>query len=103
MTSSERPSPEPLLKKEASPAVPRGQNSGNALEASNALNYRALGSRPGELQESSESLSKVFPESFQNFLREVPAILLVYGHLLPMALAARAPADVPSSVLECSS
>ena len=43
MTGSERPSPEPLLKKEASPAVLGGENSGNALEASNALNYRAWG------------------------------------------------------------
>ena len=41
MSSSERPSPEPLLKKEASPAVLGGDHSGNALEASNALNYRA--------------------------------------------------------------
>ena len=40
MTSSERPSPKPLLKKEASPAVLRGENSGNALEASNALHDR---------------------------------------------------------------
>ena len=39
MTSSERPSPEPILEKEASPAVRGGgENSGNALEASNALN-----------------------------------------------------------------
>ena len=35
--------PEPLLQKEASPAVLGGGNSGNALEASNALNYRAWG------------------------------------------------------------
>ena len=41
MTGSERPSPEPLLKKEASPAALGGrEKSGNALEASNALNYR---------------------------------------------------------------
>ena len=43
MTSSERPSPEPILKKEASPAVLGGENSGNTLEASNALNYRVWG------------------------------------------------------------
>ena len=44
MTGSERPFPEPLLKKEASPAVRGGgENSGNALEPSNALNYRAWG------------------------------------------------------------
>ena len=44
MTGSGRPSPEPLLKKEAPPAVlGGGDNSGNALEASNALNYRVWG------------------------------------------------------------
>ena len=44
MTGSERPSPEPLLKKEASPAVlGEEENSGNALETSIALNYRAWG------------------------------------------------------------
>ena len=45
MTGSERPSPEPLLKKkEASPAVlGGGENSGDALEASSALNCRAWG------------------------------------------------------------
>ena len=43
MSSSERPSPEPLLKKMARPVVLGGDNSGNALEASNALNYRAWG------------------------------------------------------------
>ena len=42
MTGSERPSPEPLLKKEASPAVLGGDNSGNALEASNALQGRTF-------------------------------------------------------------
>ena len=41
MTSSERPFAQPLLKKEESPPVLRGETSGNALEASNALNYRA--------------------------------------------------------------
>ena len=43
MTGSERPSPEPLLKKEVPPAVLRGENSRNALEPSNASNYRAWG------------------------------------------------------------
>ena len=46
MTSSERPraSPEPLVKKKGRPQPYRGgENSGHALEASNALNYRALG------------------------------------------------------------
>ena len=55
MTSSERPSPEPILKKEASPAVLGGEKSGNALEASNALNYRLGASQPysrGKFQET---------------------------------------------------
>ena len=42
MTSSERPSQEPLLKKEASPYW-GGDNSGNALAASSALNCGAWG------------------------------------------------------------
>ena len=42
MTGSERPSPEPLLKKEPQ-TYWGGEDSGNALEASNALNYRAWG------------------------------------------------------------
>ena len=40
MTGSERPSPEPLLKKEA---YWGGENSGNALEPSNALKCRVWG------------------------------------------------------------
>ena len=44
VTSSERPSPEPLLKKEASPGVLSGREFWiHALEASNALNHRAWG------------------------------------------------------------
>ena len=73
MTSSERPSPEPILKKEASPAVlgGRGENSGNALEASDALNHRAWGipavlSRgiPGNALRAFPGLSRNFPEFF---------------------------------------
>ena len=53
MTGSERPSPEPLLKKERRPQPYwGGENSGNALEASNALNYRDLGDPRGEFQET---------------------------------------------------
>ena len=63
MTSSERPSPEPLLKKEASPAVLGGrENSGNALEALNALNYRAWG-----IPAFQEKTLRAFPGSFRNF------------------------------------
>ena len=67
MTGSERPSLEPLLKKEASPAVLGGkeENSGNALEPSNALNYSVLGhpshTLEGNSRKSSESVSGVFP------------------------------------------
>ena len=43
MTGSERPSPEPLLKKKRPQPYWGGENSGNALEPSNALNYRAWG------------------------------------------------------------
>ena len=43
MIGSERPSPELLLMREASPAVLGGENSGDALEASYALNYRDWG------------------------------------------------------------
>ena len=56
MTGSERPSPEPLLKKERpQPYCGGGENSENALEPSNALIYRAWGSQPysrGEFQET---------------------------------------------------
>ena len=77
MTSSERPSPEPLLKKEASPAVLRGENSGNALEASNALNYRAWGF-PAVLSRGIPGKApRAFPGSFwrglfRNFLDFLP-------------------------------
>ena len=49
MTGSERPSPEPIPKKEASPAVLGGEHSGKALEASNALNYRVFAKLHGKL------------------------------------------------------
>ena len=49
MAGSERPSPEPLLKKRGVPSrTGGGENSGNALEASNALNERVWGI-PAEL------------------------------------------------------
>ena len=47
MASSDRPSPKPLLEKEASAAVFGGrENSGNALDASNASNYWGFGGFP---------------------------------------------------------
>ena len=80
MTGSERPSPEPHLKKEASSAVLGGErNSGNALEASNALNYRVWGipasTLEGNSRKRSESVSGVFPEFFRNFFWKVAAVL----------------------------
>ena len=71
MTGSGRPSPEPLLKKEAPPAVlGGGEKSGNALEAANALNCRVWGipavlptGIPGKRSESVfRGLSGIFPE-----------------------------------------
>ena len=68
MTGSERPSPEPLLKKEASPAVPQGgENSGNALDASNAFNYRAWGIPAVLSREIPGNALRAFPGSFRNF------------------------------------
>ena len=77
MASSERPSPEPLLKKEVTPAVLGGENSGNALEVPNALNYgvwgipAVLSTVEGNSRKRSESVSGVFPE----FFPKVPAVL----------------------------
>ena len=71
MSSSERPSPEPLPEEEASPAVlgGGGANSGNTLEASNALNYRAWGI-PAVLSRGIPGKAlRVFPGSFRNFSR----------------------------------
>ena len=72
MSSSERPSPEPILKKEASPAVLGEKNSGNALEASKALNYTTTiiglgGSQPYSLRGISGNALRAFPGSFRNF------------------------------------
>ena len=80
MTSSERPSLEPLLKKKRpQPHRGGGENSGNALEASDALNYRVWGVSSRTLErnyrKSSESISGIFPEFFPSFLREVPSLL----------------------------
>ena len=77
MTGSGRPSPEPLLKKEAPPAVLGGDNSGNALEASNALNYSIGLGHPSRTLDGN-SRKRFFPESFRNFFRKVPAVLGVW-------------------------
>ena len=68
MTSSERPSPEAILKKEAPPAVlGGGENSGNALKASNALNYRAWGIPAVLSRGIPGNALRAFPGSFRNF------------------------------------
>ena len=67
MTSSERPSPEPFLKKESSPAVLGGENSGNALEASNAFNYRVWGAPAVLSRGIPGNALRAFPGSFRNF------------------------------------
>ena len=98
MTGSERPSPEPLLKKEASPAVLGGENSGNALEPSNALKCRAWGipavlSRgiPGKALRAFPGSSRIF---FWNFFRKLPAVLglwvahnyvTIFCHIMPIS------------------
>ena len=68
MTGSERPSPEPLLKKKRRPQPYwGGDNSGNALEASNALNYRVW-AIPAVLSTGIPGKAlRAFPVSFRNF------------------------------------
>ena len=67
MTGSERPSPEPLLKKEASPAVLGGGNSGNALEPSNALNCSVWGIPAVLSRGVPGNALRAFPGSSRNF------------------------------------
>ena len=67
MTGSERPSPEPLLKKERRPQPYwGGENSGNALEPSNALNHRAWGISAVLLRGIPGNALRAFPGSFRN-------------------------------------
>ena len=81
MTSSERPSPEPLLKKRRPQPY---------CEASNALNFRALEvsgrTLEGNSRKSSESasggLSGTFPEFLVESLRRVWPICLDIGRML---------------------
>ena len=77
MTGSERPSPEPLLKREASPAVLGGVNCGDALEASYALDYRDWGI-PAVLSRgipgyAHECVSGIFPALFPELLPDSPS------------------------------
>ena len=82
MTSSERPSPEPLLKKEASPAVLEGREFWKCSGAFKRLELLGLGDPSRTLEDnsrkSSESVFRVFPEFLRNFFRKVPAVLGVW-------------------------
>ena len=73
MTSSERPSPEPILKKEASPAVLRGREFWKCSGSLKCLELQGLGDPSRTLKANSrkrsESVSGVFPE----FLPESPS------------------------------
>ena len=81
MTTYESPSPEPLLKKEASPAVLGGRQFWKCFGGFKCLELYGLGdpsrTLEGNSRKSSESVSGVFPEFSRNFLRKVPAILVV--------------------------
>ena len=59
-----------------------GDTSGNALEPSNDLDFWGLGdprcTLEGNSRKHSESVSGVFPEFFQHFFRNVPAVLGVW-------------------------
>ena len=90
MTSSERPSPEPLLKKESLPQPYWArENSGNALEASNALNDRVWGIPAVLARKIAGNALRAFPEEIfrifsGKFLPEtLPAVL---GALWPRML-----------------
>ena len=73
MTGSERPSPEPLLKKKSRPQPYwGGDNSGNALEASNALNYSVWGILAVLSRGISGETLRAFPGSFRNFPEFLP-------------------------------
>ena len=75
MTGSERPSPEPPLKKRSAQPYWGGENSGNGLEPSNALNYRVWGIPAVLLGGVPGNALRAFPGSFRNFFRKVPAVL----------------------------
>ena len=82
MTGSERPSPEPILKKEAPPAVLGGREFWKRSGSLKCLELQGLGhssrTLEGNSRKRSESVSGVFPEFFRNFFRKVPAVLGVW-------------------------
>ena len=82
MTGSERPSPEPLLKSRGVPSRTGGEKSGNALEASNALNYWVWGIPAVLSRAIPGNALRAFPGSFrifsENFFRKAPTVLGVW-------------------------
>ena len=80
--SSESPSPESILKKEASPAVLGGREFWKRSGSLKCLELQGLGhpsrTLKGNSRKRSESVSGVFPEFFRNFFRKVPAVLGVW-------------------------
>ena len=78
MTSSERPSLEPILEREASPAVLAGENSGDALEALYALICGA-GGVPAALSRRIPGYAlRASPGSFRSFLGVSPGMSQPY-------------------------
>ena len=85
MTSSERPLRNHFWKKRRPQLHWGGENSGNALEASNALNCRFGGSQPysqGEFQETLWERFRRLSGIFRNFFRNVPAVLFNHFHVI---------------------
>ena len=75
MTSSERPSVEPILEKETSPAVLGGREFWKCFGSLKCLELLGLGHPSRTLEGNSRKRSRAFPGSFRNFFREVPAVV----------------------------
>ena len=83
MTGSDRPLRNHFWKRDVPSRTGGGENSGNALDPSNALNYRIWGI-PAVLSRGIPGKALgAFPPSFRNFLRrKVPAVLGVWPNKL---------------------
>ena len=78
MTSSERPSPEPLLKKEASPTVLRGENSWECFGGFKCLEFLGFGEKSSEsVSGSSRNFSGISSGKSQRYWEYGPSELLV--------------------------
>ena len=73
MTSSERPSPDPFLKKRRSQLYRGGGNSRNALESSHSLNYRAWRIPAVPSRGMPGNALRAFSGNFPEFLPESPS------------------------------